>query len=81
LNRTEWFLVIGEKAEIYLQDIKTKAKTRLKIFSKKPRVITIFPQIAHAVKNIGKETVYLVSAQSDIYNPKNPDTFPYIVYE
>jgi len=81
LNRTEWFLVIGEKAEIYLQDIKTKAKTRLKIFSKKPRVITIPPQIAHAVKNIGKETVYLVSAQSDIYNPKNPDTFPYIVYE
>ena len=27
LNRTEWFLVIGEKAEIYLQDIKTKAKS------------------------------------------------------
>ena len=27
LKRTEWFLVIGEKTEIYLQDIKTKAKS------------------------------------------------------
>ena len=80
-KRMEWFFIVAGKAELSLQDIKTKAKTRLKIFSKKPRVITIFPKIAQAVKNIGKETVYLVSAQSDIYNPKNPDTFPYIVYE
>ena len=79
LKRTEWFLVIGERAEIYLQDIKTKAKTRLKIFSKKPKVITISPQIAHAVKNTSKEIVYLISAQSDIYNPKNPDTYEYLI--
>lgn len=35
--------------------------------------------MAHAVKNIGKEIVYLVSAQNDIYNSKNPDTFPCLV--
>jgi len=38
---------------------------------------TIFPKIAHAVKNVGKETVYLMSAQSDIYNPKKPDATPW----
>jgi len=79
LKRTEWFFIANGKAEISLQDIKTKAKTCLKISSKKPKVIIIFPKIAHAVKNTGKEIVYLISAQSDIYNPKNPDTYEYLI--
>lgn len=77
LKRTEWFFIIGGKAELYLEDLKTKEKIYLKLSSKKPKVITVFPKIAHAVKNSGKETVFLVSAQSDIYNPKKPDTLPW----
>jgi len=79
LKRTEWFFVAAGKAEISLEDIKTKKKIRLRVSSKKPQVVTIFPKIAHAVKNVGKETVYLISAQNTIYNPKNPDTFPKII--
>jgi len=78
-KRTEWLFIINGKAELYLEDIKTKEKICLKISSKKPKVITIFPKIAHAVKNPSKETIYLVSAQNTIYNPKNPDTFPYLI--
>lgn len=77
LKRTEWFLIIGGRAEFYLEDLRTKEKICLKLSSKNPRVITIFPKIAHAVKNSGKKAVYLVSAQNTIYNPKNPDTFSY----
>jgi len=77
LKRTEWFFLIGGKAELYLEDLKTKEKICLKISPKKPKVITIFPKIAHAVKNSSKETIYLVSAQNTIYNPKNPDTYEY----
>jgi len=79
LKRTEWFFLIGRKAELYLEDLKTKERFCFKLSSKKPKVITIFPQIAHAVRNPSKETIYLVSAQNTIYNPKNPDTFPYLI--
>lgn len=76
-KRMEWFFVVAGKAELSLQDIKTKEKICFKLSSKEPKVITIFPNIAHTVKNVGKEMVYLVSAQSDIYNPKKPDAFPW----
>lgn len=79
LKRIEWFLIIGGKADLYLEDLKTKKKICLKLSSKRPKVITVFPKIAHAVKNSGKETVYLVSAQNNIYHHKNPDTFPYLI--
>ena len=74
-KRMEWFFVVAGKAKLSLQDIKTKEKIHFKLSPKEPKVITIFPFIAHAVKNVGKEIVYLVSAQSDIYNPKKPDAF------
>lgn len=77
LKRTEWFFIINGEAKLYLLDLKTKRNILLKLSSKKPRVVTIFPKIAHALKNSGKKIIYLVSAQGDIYNPKKPDTYPY----
>lgn len=74
-KRIEWFFVIAGKAKLCLQDIKDKKKNCFQLSEKDPKVITIFPRIAHGVKNVGKETVYLVAAQSDIYNPKSPDSF------
>ena len=79
LKRTEWFFIAAGKARLCLEDIKNKEKICLKLSAKKPKVITIFPKIAHAVKNISKETIYLISGQNTIYNPKNPDTFPYLI--
>jgi len=79
LKRKEWFFIAKGQANIYLEDIKTKKRICLKVFSEKPRVITIFPKISHAVKNVGKETVYLISAQSDLYNRERPDSIPYII--
>lgn len=76
-KRIEWFFIVAGLAKLSLEDIKTKEKISFKLSSREPKVITIFPKISHAVENIGKDTVYLVSAQSDIYNPKNPDAFFY----
>lgn len=76
-KKTEWFFISKGKANIYLEDIKTQKKICLELSSKRPKVITIPPKIAHAVKNVGKETVYLVSGQNIIHNPKNPDTYPH----
>lgn len=74
-KRIEWFFIVAGEAELSLQDTKTKKKISFILSSKHPKVITIFPYIAHAVKNVGKKMVYLVSAQNDIYNPKKPDNF------
>ena len=79
LKRIEQFFIAAGEAEISLEDIKTKKKIHLKVSSKNPKVVTIFPKIAHAVKNIGKETVYLVSVQNNIYNPQKPDTITWEV--
>ena len=81
LNKTEWFLVVGGKAEYYLEDPKTKEKIRLKLNSKNPKVITVFPKIAHAVKNIDNEIIYFIEADSEIYNHRKPDASPYLVCE
>jgi UDP-2-acetamido-2,6-beta-L-arabino-hexul-4-ose reductase len=77
LKRTEWFFIIGEKADLYLEDLKTKEKIYFELSFKKPKTVTVFPKIAHAIKNSSKQTIYLISAQNTIYNPKNPDTFFY----
>ena len=81
-KRMEWFFIITGKAKLCLQDTKDPSTSLragksicLNLSEKGPKVITIFPGVAHAVKNVGKEMVYLVSAQSDIYNPKSPDAF------
>jgi len=79
LKRIEWFFVIGGKTELYLEDLKTKEKIYLKLSSKKPKVISIFPKTAHAVRNSSKKTIYLVSVQNTIYDFKNSDTYPYLV--
>lgn len=81
LKRKEWFFIIQGKAKIFLQDLKTKKKISFHVSSKKPKLIEIPPKVAHAVKNIGKQTLYLVSAQNDIYNPKKPDTYEFLVVQ
>ncbi len=79
LKRREWFFIAKGEVKIFLEDIKTKKRKVLKVSSKTPKLITIFPKIAHAVKNTGKETAILVSAQDTVYDPKNPDTFQYSI--
>lgn len=74
-KRTEWFFLVSGEAKFVLQDIKTKKRISLRLSEKDPKVITIYPYISHGIKNIGKKTLYLISAQSDIYNPQKQDTF------
>lgn len=79
-KRIEWFFIVAGRARLTLQDIKTEEKIYLELSPKKPQVITIFPYVAHSVKNLGRKAAYLVSAQSDIYNHEKPDKFPYKIH-
>lgn len=79
LKRIEWFFLIGGKAEFYLEDLKTRKKSCFKVSSKSPKLITVFPNTVHAIKNPTQETIFFVEAQNDIYNPKKPDKIPYLI--
>jgi len=81
LKRLEWFFICKGEAEIYLENIETKEKNIIKVSSKTPQRITIPLGVAHSVKNTGESIAYLISAQSDVYNPKDTDTFSYLVCE
>ncbi len=76
-KRIEWFFIIGDNAEIILEDIKTKEKIIIPVSSKRLQRITIYPEIAHVVINRGTEVVILLSAQNNIYDPRNADTHKY----
>lgn len=75
LNKIEWFFIINGKAKFCLKNPKTQERICFRISSKNPRVITVFPKIAHAIKNIDQKTIYFVEADSSIYNHKKPDSF------
>ncbi len=79
LNKKEWFMVIGGKAKFCLADPETNEKTCFKLSDKKPKVITVFPKIVHAVKNIDKKIIYFIEADSVVYNHKKPDAISYLI--
>jgi dTDP-4-dehydrorhamnose 3,5-epimerase-like enzyme len=80
-KRTEWFFIVKGEGKLCLKDLKTKRKKVLKLSEKLKRVIEVPPNTIHAIKNTGKETLFLVSAQDDLYNPKKPDTIQEIIYQ
>jgi UDP-2-acetamido-2,6-beta-L-arabino-hexul-4-ose reductase len=74
-KRMEWFFLIGADAEIHLEDMETKEKKVIFFSSEAMQRVAVYPNVAHAVANKGSETVYLVSAQNDIFDPNDKDSF------
>jgi len=81
LNKTEWFMVVGGTAEFCLVDSTTEEKVCFRLSGKNPKVITVFPKIAHAIKNIGKKMIYFIEVDSAVYNHEKPDAVPYLIYK
>ena len=80
-KRIEWLFLVSGKAKVVLEDVATKKRKNFIFNEKSPKVLSIFPGISHAVKNIGTKNAYIISAQSDIFNPKKPDKTLYKVIE
>lgn len=76
-RKTEWFCVIKGKGELFLRDLKSGENKRILMDDDENFVVVkILPEIAHAIKNIGEETLYLLAYIDEPYNPDDPDTFP-----
>lgn len=78
-KKREWFLLIRGQAIIFFEDIHTKDRTTIQLTQKKFRMVEITPNVAHAIKNVGKGIMILLGIINEHLDPKRPDTFPYKV--
>ncbi|MDD5254409.1 MAG: cupin domain-containing protein [Candidatus Nanoarchaeia archaeon] len=74
-RKTEWFCVIKGKGILVLVDEKNNEKKEINVSEDDLSIIKIPPGIIHAIKNTGKEDLYLLAHISEEYNVNDPDTF------
>lgn len=78
-RKTEWFLVIKGKATIYFKDVNSLEEKNIKVDGDSPEIVAVSPMVAHAIRNTGKEDLYLLVIVSEPLDPKDQDTFVYKV--
>jgi UDP-2-acetamido-2,6-beta-L-arabino-hexul-4-ose reductase len=78
-RKKEWFSILQGKVKLYLYDLKTKEKGTYIISSEKMEFVEMEPNVAHAIKNIGEQELIFFEVIDEPFNPKDPDTFPYIL--
>lgn len=74
-RKTEWYCVIRGKAMLTITDNKTKEQKKIFMGDDNMVLVTIPPQHFHAIKNIGKEEMYLMVYVSEAFNPSDQDTY------
>lgn len=76
-RKREWFSILQGKVELYLYDLKTKEKGTYIISSEKMEFVEMEPNVAHAIKNIGKQELIFFEVIDEPFDPQDPDTYPY----
>jgi len=74
-RKLEWYCVLKGKALIVLQDNVTNERKEIVMSEKEPSILKIYPDVSHAIKNIGKGMMYLLIYTNEPFNPEDPDTF------
>lgn len=73
--KVEWFCVIKGQAKLVLEDILTKEREEIDMKGDKPMIVKLDPGVSHAIKNVGDDEMYLIAISSEVFNPKEPDTY------
>ena len=76
-RKTEWFCVISGKAKLVLKDLKTNKVDEIAMGDENMVVVKIPPNIAHSIKNIGKNDMMLLAFIDEEFDPDDPDTIPH----
>jgi dTDP-4-dehydrorhamnose 3,5-epimerase-like enzyme len=74
-RKTEYFCVIKGNGTLYLIDNNTHEKKNILMGQKNFVMVEIPPYIWHAIKNTGREDLYLLGYIDEPMNPVDPDTF------
>ena len=76
---TEWFYLLRGEADLVLEDPRDGRRMVVHLHEAKPQVVTVPPGIAHALVNRGDAPAHLLAYADRPYDPKDPDTVPYVV--
>lgn len=80
-RKHEWYCVIKGKMKLVLKDIKTGKKEEMILSENELKIVKIGPNIAHGLKNIGNEMLWLLMYIDETFDKDDPDTYTEIVIE
>jgi dTDP-4-dehydrorhamnose 3,5-epimerase-like enzyme len=58
-----------------LEDINTKETKELILSEENMVSVEIYPYTKHTLQNIGKSEMFLIAIVSEVFDPKDPDTY------
>jgi UDP-2-acetamido-2,6-beta-L-arabino-hexul-4-ose reductase len=73
-TKLEWLGILNGRAKFVYEDNKTGKRKMVTISGNKPKMIRTPRNVTHAVKNVGKDDLYMIELSNQIYED-NPDTF------
>lgn len=77
----ERLCIFGSRARIAIVDRHSGLREEIDLAGEEPWLLEVAPGIAHAVKNIGRQTLYLLCYADRAFDPKQPDMVREIVLE
>lgn len=75
-RKKEIFIVIKGNGLLVLRHQKTNKEQQIHMGEGNMVAVEIPPNVAHGIKNMGNEDMFLLAYISEIFNPEDPDTFP-----
>jgi len=81
-NKTEYIFMFSGSVEVVIKDtVKNQIEKYDSIECDTPYLLIAKPKVAHAIKNIGKNDVYLFCFGTKPYDQNNPDVFSAILID
>lgn len=74
-RKTEWFCVIKGSGLLALRDISTGEYEEIPLSDNNISVVSFSPNIAHGIKNVGTDMLYLIAYIDEQFDANDPDTY------
>jgi UDP-2-acetamido-2,6-beta-L-arabino-hexul-4-ose reductase len=75
-TKNEKFIVVSGEGLIRFRKVDSLHIIEYRVSGKQIQVVDIPPGYAHSIVNVGQEELVTVMWASELFDPKNPDTYP-----
>jgi dTDP-4-dehydrorhamnose 3,5-epimerase-like enzyme len=79
--KTEYICLVGGLVRIVIKNEEMHEEFETTLDCEDPKLITVLPYTIHAVKNVGKHTVYLLCYSNMPYSPEDRDVYRKVILE
>lgn len=82
INRNEFIIInFSDCCELACKDLESKNIYQKTFEGCGAILIEVMSNVVHAIKNNGREPIYLISCSNKRFDPSNPDTFKEVIIE